>query len=111
MNLSKSEVKNDGRSMKSPTASTTPKTTAIAIMPPLGVSSSSPLTSADFKSVPMPVIRLDTNATTPRTIGTFLYHAPLFLRRLVSSSMSPSGVRTAIAIALLPRIMTPSISA
>ena len=103
-------LRKPGNKMNSPTANNTPKTTANAIQPLPGVSSSGEDTSALRMSVRMPVIRLDTKLTTPRTTGTLRYHLPPG-SRCVSSSMPPSGVRTAIAMLCCPRIITPSMSA
>ena len=60
-----------------------------------------------------PVTREDTKFTTPRTRGIFATRFmpfDVFSRRL-STWIFPSGSRTAVAYAVLPRIITPSSTA
>ena len=71
--------------------------------------SASPNTSAERMSV----LILPAKRVTPRTTGK-LYQNPLLLTdsvRLLSTRMTPSLSRTARAILLSPRIMTPSMTA
>ena len=79
----------------------------------LGSSSSTPSIWVDFCSTPMPMASMDTMLTTPRTIG-----HPIHLCRLAgdsygsrSTTMLPSGRRTATATASGDFIMTPSMTA
>ncbi len=51
------------------------------------------------------------SAITPRTSGILAHFCAQFGASWVSISMSPSGVRTAIAQERSPRIMTPSTTA
>ena len=79
----------------------------------LDCSASSPYTSALRMRIFEPVTREDTKLTTPRTMGILETRFMPFevLRRRLSTCMRPSGSRTAVAYAVLPRIITPSSTA
>ena len=116
-----------GRTMNSPTASTTPNSVAIKEMNAIKSmcsfslhhfsnlvgSPSSPYTAALRIKIFEPVTREETKLTTPRTTGIFATRfMPLdVFRRRLSIWMFPSGSLTAVAYAVLPRIMTPSSTA
>ena len=72
--------------------------------------SPSPKTSAERNKTLVPPTIDETNATTPRTIGNFKKKLRSFcgFNLFVSSRITPSASRTAVAIEDAPRIMTPS---
>ena len=116
-----------GRAMNSPTARTMPKSVAIKDTADMtfrcsfcshqrsnfDCSASSPYTSALRMRIFEPDTSEETKLTTPRTMGIFATRfMPLeVLRRRLSTWMRPSGSRTAVAYAVLPRIITPSSTA
>ncbi len=66
---------------------------------------------ADHVRAFMPSVIDSASAITPRTSGIFDHFSAQVGVSWVSISMSPSGVRTAIAYDRSPRIMTPSTTA
>ena len=116
-----------GRATNSPTASTMPssvatkETAAITLrcsfsahhFSNLEGSPSSPYTAALRMRILEPVTREETKLTTPRTSGILATRCIALdvLRRRLSTWMLPSGSRTAVAYAVLPRIITPSSTA
>ena len=86
-----------------------------AIVPPIALpetrSSSGTCWFADHESAFMPSDIDSARFTTPRTSGLELYRSAQSGASWTSTSMSPSGVRTATAHVDSPRIMTPSTTA
>src|SRR3954447_12291709 len=100
-----------GRRMKKPAK----KTMAIAMVTPIALlptrSSSGTCWFADHERAFIPSDSDSARLTTPRTSGTLDQRSAHRGASCTSTSMSPSGVRTATAHAVSPRIITPSTTA
>ena len=100
-----------GNKMKTPVK----KISAIAIVQPMALdemrSSSGIWRSADQASALNPRPRDSASAVTPRTTGIFDQRSDHVGASWVTTSIPPSGSRTATAQVWAPRIMTPSTTA